>query len=138
MATTGTSIKVTVADAVAKLQARLDAHNKAFADYNKAVEKYEAELDKWALKVIKSKDATKVSVNSYGHSSISVEVPSNMLDTKPKKPVENDFPGILDSRSGYREVSAVEAIENALGILEIAVDTVINVNAIKSVGAFLR
>lgn len=132
-----TSIKVTVVDAKAKLQARLDAHNKAFADYNKAVEKYEAELDKWALKVIKSKDATKVSTNSYGHSSIAVEVPASMIDSKPKKPVENDFPGILNSR-GYREVNEVEAIENALGILEIAVDTVINVNAIKSVGAFLR
>lgn len=131
-----TSIKVTVADAVAKLQARLDAHNKAFAEYNKALEKYEADLDKWALKVIKSKDATKVSASYHG-GSISVEVPCNMLDSKPKKPVENDFPGILNSR-GYREVNEVEAIENALGILEIAVDTVINVNAIKSVGAFLR
>lgn len=133
---TATSIKVTVADAVAKLQARLDAHNKAFADYNKAVEKYEVELDKWALKVIKHKDTTKVST-SYGQT-ISVDVPYSLRDSKPEKPVENNFPGILNSRNGYREVSDVEAIENALGILEIAVDTVINVNAIKSVGSFLR
>jgi hypothetical protein len=131
-----TSIKVTVVDAIAKLQARLDAHNKAFAEYNKAVEKYEAELDKWALKVIKHKDTTKVST-SYGQT-ISVNVPESLQETKPKKPVENDFPGILSNRSGYREVSDVEAIENALGILAIAVDTVINVNAIKSVGAFLK
>jgi hypothetical protein len=132
-----TSIKVTVVDAVAKLQARLDAHNKAFAEYNKAVEKYEADLDKWALKVIKSKDATKVSASYHG-GSISVEVPCNMQDTKPKAPKESDFSGILSGRSSYNNPSDVEAIENALGILEIAVDTVINVNAIKSVGAFLR
>ena len=135
MATT-TSIKVTVADAIVKLQGRLDAHNKAFAEYNKALDKYQVELDKWALKVIKHKDTTKVSV-SYGMS-ISVDVPHSLQDSKPKAPKESDFPGILNSRNGYREVSDVEAIENALGILEIAVDTVINVNAIKSVGSFLR
>jgi hypothetical protein len=132
-----TSIKVTVVDAVAKLQARLDKHNKAFAEYNKAIEKYNSDLDKWSLKVIKHKDATKVSTQYHG-SSVTVEVPESMKGTQPKMPKESDFPGILAYRSAYGNVSDVEAIENALGILTIAVDTVINVNAIKSVGSFLR
>jgi hypothetical protein len=136
MATT-TSIRVDVKLAKAKLQARLDEHNKAFANYNKAVEKYEADLNKWQLKVIKHKDTTKVSPTYHG-GSINVEVPNSMRDTQPKMPKESDFPGILGYRSGYREVSDVEAIENALGILDIAVDSTINVNAIKGVGAFLK
>ena len=134
-----TSIRVDVQQAKAKLQARLDAHNKAFAAYNKAVEKYQADLDKWALKVIKHKNTTKVST-SYGNS-INVEVPESLQETKPKAPKETDFPDMLchkNSYRGYKEVSDLEAIENALGILEIAVDTTINVNAIKGVGAFLR
>ena len=135
MATT-TSIRVDTQLAKAKLQARLDAHNKAFAEYNKALDKYNADLDKWALKVIKSKDATKVSV---GHGlSISVEVPDSMRDSKPKMPREIDFSGILNHRCTYGTPSDVEAIENALGVLELAVDSVINVNSIKGVGSFLR
>jgi hypothetical protein len=132
-----TSIRVDVQLAKAKLQARLDKHNKAFADYNKALDKYNSDLDKWSLKVIKHKDTTKVS-GSYHGSSISVEVPQSMMDSKPKMPKESDFPGILDYRSSYGNVSSVEAIENALGILEITVDAVINVNAIKGVGTFLK
>jgi hypothetical protein len=137
MATATTSIRVDTQLAKAKLQARLDSHNKAFAAYNKAVEKYEADLDKWSLKVIKHKDATKVSTQYHG-GSVNVEVPDSMRGTQPKMPREKDFPGILDSRSGYREVSELEALENALGILEMATDATINVNAIKGVGAFLR
>lgn len=132
-----TSIRVDTQQAKAKLQARLDAHNKAFAEYNKALDKYNADLDKWALKVIKSKDATKVSV-SYHSGSISVDVPNSMLDSKPKMPKEIDFSGILSHRGSYNNPSEVEAIENALGILEIATDATINVNAIKGVGAFLK
>ena len=137
MATT-TSIRVDTQLAKAKLQARLDAHNKAFADYNTALDKYYAELDKWALKVIKSKDVTKASTNTHGSSSVSVEVPESMKDSKPKMPKEIDFPGILDHRSSYNQVSEVALIENALGVLELAVDSVINVNSIKGVGSFLR
>jgi len=133
-----TSIRVDVQLAKSKLQAKLDAHNKAFADYNKAVERYETDLDKWALKVKTNKDATKVSVSSYHGSSITIEVPQSMMDIKPVQPKESDFPGILDYRSSYGNVSSVEAIENALGILDIAVDSVINVNAIKGVGPFLK
>jgi hypothetical protein len=133
-----TSIRVDTQLAKAKLQARLDAHNKAFAEYNKALEKYEADLDKWALKVIKSKDATKVSVSSYSSVSISVDVPNSMLNSKPKMPREIDFRGMLNYRSSYSIPNEVELIENALGVLELAVDTVINVNSIKSVGSFLR
>jgi len=133
-----TSIRVDVQLAKSKLQVKLDAHNKAFADYNKAVERYETDLEKWALKVKTNKDATKVSVSSYHGASITIEVPQSMMDIKPVQPKESDFPGILNHRSGYGSVSDVEAIENALGILEIAVDTVINVNAIKGVGAFLK
>jgi hypothetical protein len=133
-----TSIRVDVQLAKSKLQAKLDAHNKAFADYNKAVERYETDLDKWALKVKNSKDATKVSVSSYRGDSITVEVPQSMMDIKPVQPKEIDFPGILNHRGGYGNVSDVEAIENALGILDIAVDSVINVNAIKGVGSFLK
>ena len=133
-----TSIRVDTQLAKAKLQARLDAHNKAFAEYNKALDKYNADLDKWALKVIKSKDATKVSVNTYSGASIAVDVPNSMLDSKPNMPREIDFPGILSHRSSYSNPSEVELIENALGVLELAVDSVINVNSIKGVGSFLR
>ena len=136
MATT-TSIRVDTQLAKARLQARLDSHNKAFAAYNKALDKYNADLDKWSLKVIKHKDTTKVSTPYHG-SSITVEVPDSMRGTQPKMPKEGDFPGILDYRSAYGNVSSVEAIENALGILEIATDATINVNAIKGVGAFLK
>jgi len=132
-----TSIRVDVKQVKAKLQARLDDHKKAFAAYNKAVENYEAALDKWSLKVIKHKDATKVSTQYHG-SSVTVEVPDSMRGTQPKMPREIDFPGILDYRSSYGNVSSVEAIENALGILEVAVDSTINVNAIKNVGTFLK
>ena len=135
-----TSIRVDVQQAKAKLQARLDAHNKALAAYNKAVEKYETDLDKWALKVVKHKDATTVSTN-YDGSCISITVPWSLQETKPKQPKKTDFPDMLDGWDGYRgykEVSDLEAIKNALGILEITVETTINVNAIKGVGAFLR
>jgi len=131
-----TSIRVDTQAAKAKLQARLDDHKKAFAAYNKAVEKYETDLDKWALKVIKHKDAIKVSV---GHgNSVGVEVPQSMRDSKPVHPREIDFAGMLNYRSSYNSPSDVEAIENALGILGIAIDATINVNAIKGVGSFLK
>ena len=136
MATT-TSIRVDVQLAKAKLQARLDKHNKAFADYNKAVERYETDLRKWELKVIRHKDATKTS-SSYHGGYIQVDVPESMKSSIPVHPKETDFPGILGYRSSYNSPSDVEAIENALGILDIAVDSTINVNAIKGVGSFLK
>jgi len=131
-----TSIRIDTQLAKDKLQAKLDAHNKAFAAYNKAVEKYETDLNKWALKVIKHKDATKV-FTTYGNS-ISVEVPLSLHGTKPTHPKESDFPGMLNYRASYKQVSDVEAIENALNILDIAVDSTINVNAIRGIGAFLK
>ena len=132
-----TSIRVDTHLAQAKLQARLDEHKKAFAAYNKAVEKYEADLNKWGLKVLKHKDTTKVTVSYHG--GLQVEPPQALLSSKPVHPKEIDFPGMLNHRNGgYGNVSDVEAIENALGILEMAIDATINVNAIKGVGAFLR
>jgi len=137
MATTTTSIRVDTQLAKARLQARLDSHNKAFAAYNKAVERYETDLSKWELKVIRHKDANKTS-SSYHGGQVSVDVPQSMQNSRPVHPKETDFVGILDYRSSYGNVSSVEAIENALGILEIATDATINVNAIKGVGAFLK
>ena len=126
-----TSIRVDTQLTKDKLQARLDAHKKAFDKYTADVEAYKAGLVKWAQKVIKGKDV-QVEVNGYRY--ISVTVTNEMRDGMPAEPQEKDYPGLLSSYRGY----LVAELEEALAILDITVDPTIYIKSIGNVAKFLN
>lgn len=130
MATT-TNIRVDTQLTKAKLQARLDAHKKAFDKFTVDTDKYKADLVKWAQKAIKTKDV-KVEVNGYHY--ISIKVTDEMRDGMPKEPQEKDYPGLLSSYRGY----IVAELEEALAILDITVDPAIYIKSIGNVARFLN
>ena len=115
-----------------KLQATLDAHKKALAKHIADTEKYQAELVKWAQKVLKGKDI-QVEVGC-SRNYINVLITNEMRDGMPAEPREKDYPGLLSTYGSYH----VAELEEALNVLEMCVDPVINIKALGNVSRYLR
>jgi hypothetical protein len=145
------NVKVSRVKIIDALQNKLDNLNKLNAEHQEAEKKFEKDLEAWKFEVaeiaIKSDKAvhkgTSVMDRYYDdHSSmkeieIYVSVPKDLLPEKPERPV-NPIEPISEGRyyvSTYKEQA--RAIENAIRILKLSDEEVVNTSTYNSVSKFL-
>lgn len=144
------NVKVSRVKIIDALQSKLDTLVKATNDYEKAGEQFEKDLANWKFEVaelaLKSDKAVHKGTNVMDryydeHSNtkeveIYVTIPKDLLPPKPERP-ENPIGFMHDGRYSLNAKEQINAIQNAIRILQLSDEETVNTSTYNSVSRFL-